>query len=168
MKLEVQVNQQFGKLTVVDPEVRLNGVRAALCQCSCGSMKTALLKRLVHGRTQSCGCIKREQTVERNKATARWGGATNNPLFGHWSAMMNRCYNPAAGNYQWYGGRGICVCEPFHDPRVFIEYVERELGPCPEAMSLDRKENDGNYEPGNLRWATAAEQARNRRPRRRQ
>jgi hypothetical protein len=79
--------------------------------------------------------------------------------------MMNRCFNPAAANYPWYGARGIHVADEFQDPRRFIEYVERELGPGGLGLSVDRIDNDGNYAPGNLRWATAAEQARSRRPR---
>jgi hypothetical protein len=79
--------------------------------------------------------------------------------------MMNRCYNPAAANYRWYGARGIRVHEAFHDPRFFIEYVEKELGSCPPGMSLDREDNDGDYAPGNLRWVDWLTQARNRRPR---
>lgn len=167
VKLILQVGQQFERLTVLDPETRKNGVRAALCQCSCETPAVLVpVKHLVHGRVRSCGCIKREQTIERNRAAASRGGATTHPLFSHWAAAMNRCYNPAAGNYRWYGGRGISVWEGWYDdPGAFIAYIEENLGSRPPGMSLDRIDNDGNYEPGNLKWSTPAERARNRRSR---
>ena len=78
--------------------------------------------------------------------------------------MMNRCYNPAAGNYRWYGGRGLKVCDEWrNDPWAFFTYVERELGPKPSsAHSIDRTDNASDYEPGKIKWSTPLEQARNR------
>lgn len=85
--------------------------------------------------------------------------------------MMRRCYKAEWPGYQYWGGRGIGVHERWHDVRVFIAEVEAEIGARPEGTypsglplySIDRVDNDGNYEPGNLRWATVSEQARNRR-----
>jgi hypothetical protein len=166
-KLIVQPGQQFDRLTVVQPESRdKTGSRAAVCCCSCGTQEVVVqIKRLMNGSTRSCGCIKREETVARNIATASRGGVTRHPLWGHYAGMMNRCYNPAAGNYRYYGGRGISVWEGWQqDPAAFICYIEEVLGPKPgPKYSIDRIRNDRNYEPGNLRWATAKEQANNRR-----
>lgn len=77
--------------------------------------------------------------------------------------MMTRCYNPASPNYKNYGGRGITVWPQWHDSRVFLDYLDTVLGPPPEGHSIDRIDNDGNYEPGNLRWADRATQRRNQR-----
>ena len=78
--------------------------------------------------------------------------------------MRKRCTNPKAHNYQYYGGRGISVYEPWrHDAGAFITWIEENIGPRPEGMSIDRIDNDGDYEPGNLRWATHSQQVRNRR-----
>jgi Staphylococcus phage HNH endonuclease len=127
-----------------------------------------LVFALRNGKSQSCGCLKREQ-VGTLVSRTRWQGShglSRHPLYQLWKRVNRRCYDTTAHNYRWYGGRGISVWEPWrHDAGVFIEYVEQNMGPRPDGMSLDRRDNDGNYEPGNLRWATALEQAKNRRSR---
>jgi hypothetical protein len=76
--------------------------------------------------------------------------------------MLQRCENPGHDNYRYYGAKGRSVCERWHDVRLFVEDIKRDLGQRPEGMTLDRINNNGNYEPGNVRWATAAEQVANR------
>lgn len=77
--------------------------------------------------------------------------------------MLRRCEDPRFATYRYYGGRGIAVCERWHDFEAFYADIKQLLGPCPPRMSMDRIDNDGNYEPGNVRWATADQQAQNRR-----
>jgi len=91
-------------------------------------------------------------------------GLSRHPLYRTWSAMMTRCYNPNVPGFKNWGGRDITVCDRWHDAMLFIEDITRLIGPRPPGKSLDRyPDNDGNYEPGNVRWATPAEQVRNSR-----
>jgi hypothetical protein len=88
---------------------------------------------------------------------------SRHPLCTTWRNMIERCESQSSGAYKHYGARGIAVCERWHDVRLFIEDIERLLGPRPVGCTLDRINNDGNYEPGNVRWATKQEQVFNRR-----
>ena len=83
----------------------------------------------------------------------------SHPLYHKWRGMFTRCYNENCEDYFAYGGRGITVCERWHNPWNFIE----DMGDCPEGFSLDRRDCDGNYEPSNCRWADPNTQAYNQR-----
>ena len=96
-------------------------------------------------------------------------GLSSHPLYGIWNAMIGRCERPSsctpASFWARYGGRGIAVCPEWHDVAVFIAWIEENLGPRSAGMTLDRwPDKDGNYEPGNVRWATRSQQAQNRAP----
>lgn len=179
------------------------GWRAAVCRCDCGQTATIALSKLISGNNKTCGhaCefspgkmsartsegraraaglnarLTPEQKARRQSGVARHGLAPRtgeHPLLRLWYRILRRCENPAAHNYYLYGGRGIRVCERWHDLSAFIADIEAEIGPQPEGRypsgrpvySFDRIDNDGNYEPGNVRWATAKEQVANRRPNR--
>ena len=104
----------------------------------------------------------------KSLAVVRTHGLYDHPLYQTWWNMLERCENPKHPGYGRYGGRGITVCERWHDVRLFISDIEQMLGPRPAGRTLDRyPDNDGNYAPGNVRWSTASEQARNRIPARR-
>lgn len=106
--------------------------------------------------TRSCGCLYQDRGRSR-------GLSRTHKLYGTWANMMTRCYNPNFRQFKDWGGRGIAVCGRWRNARLFIEDIERLLGPRPAGLTLDRINNDGNYEPGNVRWATRTEQARNSR-----
>lgn len=151
----------FGRLTVIR---RIESQpRRWECQCSCGNSTIVRWGDLQQGRTVSCGCFHRERVSALfTKHGFSGGGRTiAHPLYGTWKTMWTRCTNPNRVQWRDYGGRGITVCDRWHDFTAFLD----DMGPRPtSAHTLDRINNDGNYEPGNVRWATRKEQGRNARP----
>lgn len=177
--LDMAPGVAFGRWRVIDEGPRLrNGMRTARCRCECGTERAVSIYDLANGKSRSCGCTHREVLLERNanrNPSRRIHGLWLDPAYASYKAAMHRCYNPEARAYPNYGGRGIGMHESWRgNPLAFVEYVYATLGkrpPEPEGhtgrkshWSLDRIDNDGNYEPGNLRWADASQQASNRRP----
>lgn len=153
------VGKRFNRLVVVRRVYSVKRKPIWLCVCDCGGQVTPYGYSLVSGNTQSCGCLRLENctTANTTHGQAQRGMTTN--IYRRWQAMLNRCYNPNQGNYKFYGGRGIIVCDRWH---VFENFYA-DVGDPPLGKTLDRIKNDGNYEPGNCRWATHQEQMDNRR-----
>lgn len=143
----------LGRLTVIQDVLRSHD--PALCRCECGVEKNVRSIDLAFGRVRSCGCLRRElHTIH---------GCTGHPLYRAWAAMISRTTDPNNENYHNYGGRGITVCDRWRDARLFIEDIERDLGPRPTDHSLDRIDNESEYKPGNVKWSTSSEQVLNQR-----
>ena len=154
--------QKWGRLEVVgEGSGRVTScgkrLRSILCRCECGVEKEVDLNSLRRGGVRSCGCIKREHL---DKVRGRRGDSRS-PEYVAWQSMKMRCMNPNATGWERYGGRGIRVCDEWVDSyEVFL----RNVGRRPAAdWSLDRIDPNGDYEPGNVRWATRRIQSRNRR-----
>ncbi|SRR6266404_8515046 len=156
---------RYGRLTVVDENGRTpHGQVMVDCLCDCGAPVNVRGYSLRQGRTQSCGCLQAGRVVEavttHGHTTGRTRGEQWSPTYLSWSAMIARCMNPRGSHYYLYGGRGITVCDRW----LAFENFLIDMGKRPANRTLDRINNDGNYEPGNCRWATVLEQSRNKRP----
>lgn len=155
-----------GSLTVIEEAPRgPNRHRMFLCKCICGKVVKVRRVELLAARRTSCGCAMVKRAVAIGHANRTHGesyGTGDTTEYHSWNQMIGRCCNPANHGYKDYGARGITVCERW---RNSFEAFLADLGRKPSPQhSLDRyPDNDGNYEPGNVRWATRTEQGRNKR-----
>lgn len=165
---------RFGRYAVLKESGRNRfGDSLWLCRCSCGAEKIVSRGQLVSGGTKSCGGLKRDRSrrwgkvigkkygpiVTLSHGSARRGKLT--PEYKVWRGVLSRCLNPHVACYERYGGRGITVCARWRES--FAHFLA-DMGPRPTLQhSIDRINNEGNYEPSNCRWATIEVQAKNRR-----
>lgn len=130
-----------------------------LCRCDCGNERQITSATIRQGFSKSCGCLKSELTLARNKKHGHSRIGWQSPTYRSWAAMRGRCENPKNSHFAGYGGRGIKVCARWAE---FVNFLA-DMGEKPEGLSIDRIDVNGNYEPGNCRWATNQQQARNKR-----
>lgn len=154
------IRQKFGRLNVQEFAGKdIRGRTYWKCLCDCGNIKRVQGSHLTSGRTQSCGCFKKEQSIKRRTTHGQSIRGSVTREYSTWMGMKNRCYNIKDKYYRLYGGRGIKVCSRWLES---FENFYEDIGNIPVGMTLDRKDNDGNYEPGNWRFATQRDQANNR------
>ena len=150
----------YGRWTVESYAVKRGEKHCWNCLCECGARKVVRGNNLRNGNSKSCGCLQKAYVTEHRTIH----GKSGKPEYNSYTHMKSRCYNKKDKNYADYGGRGITVCSRW---RNSAEYFFEDMGDKPSAQhSLDRIDNDGNYEPDNCRWATSLEQSLNQRMRR--
>lgn len=157
------VGRRYGRLTVLSYAGRRSGHFLWLCRCDCGSDAQALGTNMKRGNTTSCGCFHKEATSIAKKTHGYSHGSRRE--YTAYQSMIGRCYRSSARSYEHYGARGIAVCDRWRIGEGILSGFEcflADMGEHPgRGYSIDRVNNDGYYEPGNCRWATAQQQAGN-------
>lgn len=164
-KILLNPGDMFGRLKVLsDVGVNKKGETLWLCQCVCGEYKEVPVSRLRSGSVASCGCLRQETAANTGRETSTTHGHAStgdvSKTYSSWSSMVERCDERYKDKFRFHSGRGIAVCARW---RESFENFLADMGERPENKTLDRIDPNGNYEPGNCRWATDKEQGENKR-----
>lgn len=152
--------KKYGRLTVLGVDDREGRKTYYCCQCDCGNIKIVRSDSLTAGTIRSCGCLKKEQD-QINLTANHSHKMSGTRIYQIWQGIKDRCYNPHNTRFNYYGGRGITVCEAWiNDFSAFYEWSIKN-GYSKE-LTIDRINNDKGYSPDNCRWANQKQQSRNR------
>lgn len=162
-KLTITPQTKFNRLSVIneaEPYIwNKIKIRKFECRCDCGNLIVVKLNHLRNGNTKSCGCLNDEKRTQPKKIKHYESNHKRTVEYYTWISMKQRCYNSKAKNFKRYGGRGINVCDRWLNS---FEYFLEDMGRRPIGHSIDRINNNSNYEPTNCKWSTVIEQANNK------
>lgn len=155
-RIKDRTGQKFGRLTVKGIDfTKASRKTYWVCECDCGN--TISIRSDSFKVTKSCGCLKKEQDYKNLHLEGKQlHGLTKHDAYPRWRAMMQRCYSPTHDRYERYGGRGIKVCEDWHNAKKFIDWAENNG--FNKSLSLERLDLNGDYEPNNCKWIPLDEQ----------
>lgn len=155
-----QIGKTYNRLTILNV---LGGRHCVVeCQCSCGEVKNLLLTSIKSGNTKSCGCLRKELAKEFLAPMSKIHGLSGTKEHKIWMGMVGRCYRLTDNDYPNYGARGITIDDSWKGPEGFVQFLE-DMGPCPEGLTIERGDVNGNYCKDNCIWDTMSEQNFNRR-----
>ncbi len=156
--IDDMIGKTFGRLTVIEKDESRKDRAFFVCRCECGNIKSIYMNHLKSGSTTSCGCYRKEQFSSRLTKH----GMSNTKIYRVWSGMIERCTYKKHKTYNDYGGRGIVVCDEWLESFENFYSWSCENG-YEEGLTIERINNNGNYEPDNCKWVTLDDQRYNKR-----
>ena len=156
-RIEVQTGDRYGRLTVLRELPKRKKKRYFLCKCDCGNLREVRFVAMRARETKSCGCLRDERNCVSNLKHNMYGTR----LYGSWHCMKQRCLNPNSSAYKHYGGRGIKVCKAWMEFILFRNWALSHG--FKEGLTIERIDNNGNYESSNCTWIPQSKQSHNTR-----
>jgi len=157
-KFKDLIGMRFGNLVVLNRLLSYLGYARWLCHCDCGNNKSVLGTNLIHNRTKSCGCLNKKWMSRLGKNN-KTHGLTKTSTFKSWKSMLDRCNNPNLRCYQYYGKRGIKVCDRWLKFENFLEDMNQKPS---SKHQIDRIDNNKGYYKENCKWSSPKQNCRNR------